>query len=44
MSNYDDPEAKVGAHELRHYISGEREQRNEDEDDPPLDVTQHPKP
>ncbi len=43
MLNYDSPKAKAGARELRHYIGGELEQRNEDEDDTPLDDTQHPK-
>jgi hypothetical protein len=43
MLNYDGAEALVGTSEVSHYAGGEREQRNKDEDNPPLDYTQLPK-
>ena len=43
MLNYDGVKVLVGAHELCHDISGEREQGDEDEDNPLLNGTQGPK-
>ncbi len=43
MLDCNNAKALVGASEFRHYIGGQREQRDKDEDNPPLNYTKHSK-